>query len=834
MGITARSWNLTVSFWVPLVTLLLSLPYLEGATSEKKGPQVVRNSLFALAERQIEAQELNEAHETFTQLIESYPTDVQILIRFGYLLLKKDGFKQAESIFKKAKKLDKNNVTAIVGLGLVYAETPTTGLEAYYNFRRAIGEAKRAVKIDSTYGPAYRLLGQTYEHFQEDHEKALNYYQKYVDLEPDNPEGLYHFGLACVLNKNYEKIDAYITPYLKNHPEETQLLPLVAQSHFGLDRNKQALIFFERYLLHIDGRERQLYADITNVASEKELQDYRTTSGQERQAYLEQFWSRRDPDILTKINERIIEHYRRVWYTRSFLAQNAYPWDKRGEIYIRYGEPDYRSRSINRQFIQTPEVEAVRTRMAVDIYGPEAAFLTFTGPVFPIRSYNDPFGTNFKRNFEEPGPAETRTAEEAAAFGGDPATSGDAEVMSNPSAEWAWQRGPGFDMNPLVGESLTSLDRETLDVQLRLQFGDYAPVTMDNEFGTVPWETWTYVQLQGGIEITFTDESSNGNFEFAPLPDASFEDKNVSYIQRMVEYSPEVIVQNVVARIPDFYSPSLQVDALNFYFDTANFQGSNGQTTLEVYYGIPPEQIQVEQKADSTFVHVQCAFALADEGHTTIYRNAQDIFFQGIFDFQNSNGEFIPELLKSEVPPGNYELQVQLKDLKSGRTGLYRQSLEIKNYSLSKLQISDIQLASIINDIGPSEKFRKNEIWILPMPTRNYRKDQKVYAYFEIYHLKKNEFGQTSYKVQYLVRSSSMPSIGVFGAVTSGFRNIIKRSKPQVSITYEQSGREQSEHEYVEIDLSKAKKGVNELEVTITDLVSGEQVNQEVRFRYGK
>ena len=34
----------------------------------------------------------------------------------------------------------------------------------------------------------------------------------------------------------------------------------------------------------------------------------------------------------------------------------------------------------------SPEVEAVRTRMAVDLYGPAATYLTFTGPVFPIRS----------------------------------------------------------------------------------------------------------------------------------------------------------------------------------------------------------------------------------------------------------------------------------------------------------------------------------------------------------------------------------------------------------------------------------------------------------------
>ena len=841
MKTPVRFWNLILAFWVPLTVLTPPLFAQEEAASEKKGPQIVRNSLLALGERQIQADELNEALETFTRLVEAYPEDAHVQTRFGNLLLKRDEFKKAERAFKVAKKLDKKNPAIYVGLGLVYAEMPAKGLEAYYNFRRAVGEAKRAVKIDSTYGPAYRLLGQAYEHFQEDHEKALSYYMKYVELQPDNPDGLYYFGLACVQAKDFEKIDTYIAPYLENHPEETQLLPLVAQGHFGLERHERALTLFERYLQHLDGRERQLYADITNVASDKELQDYQATSGLEAQAYLEQFWSKRDPDILTKINERIIEHYRRVWYTRTFLAGNAYPWDQRGEVYIRYGEPDYRSRSTNRQFTQTPEVEAVRTRMAVDIYGPEAAFLTFTGPVFPIRSYNDPYGSNFVSSFDEPDAEVSSTPGDADDAGGseeitystggsDPSTAGDAGDLD----AWAWEGGPGFDRNPFGREDYSSLDDQTGKVKLRLQFGDYAPVTIDTEFGTVPWETWTYTRLQGGIEITFTDELSNGSFEFAPLPDASYEDKDVSYIQRMVEHTPEVIVQNVVARTPDFYRPGIQGDALNFYYDTADFRGPDGQTTLEVYYGIPPQQVQVEQIADSAFIHVQCALALADEGHTEIYRIAQEIFFQGTNGFQDTKGIFVPELLKTEIPPGHYELQVQLKDLKSGRTGLYRQSLEVKDYRPGELQISDIQLASSIGDIGPSDKFRKNEVWILPMPTRNYREDQKVHAYFEIYHLNRNEFGQTRYKAQYLVRSSSMPSIGVFGAVASGFRTLFQSSKPQVSITYEQTGRELSEHEYVEIDLSKAKPGVNALEVTITDLVSGERVNREVRFRYGQ
>jgi hypothetical protein len=147
--------------------------------------------------------------------------------------------------------------------------------------------------------------------------------------------------------------------------------------------------------------------------------------------------------------------------------------------------------------------------------------------------------------------------------------------------------------------------------------------------------------------------------------------------------------------------------------------------------------------------------------------------------------------------------------------------------------MSDIQLASSFQNQGES-KFQKGDIWIIPMPTRTYAERQKVYAYFEIYNLNKNSFGRTSYKTQYNVRSSSLPSVGVFGAVSSGFKALFRNRKPSFSIETEHSGSNtQLEVEYVEIDLEKARPGTNALEIRVVDQVTGEEVSRQVKFRYG-
>ncbi len=822
----------------PLVLLTLLITTLlvpQGVFSEDAKDQLssadreYRNTLLALGDRQLDSGQMNEALETFAVLVNRFPDDPVLFTRIGHVYLKKQEWDLAQESFVRAKELDKEMVEAYVGLGLVYAESPAKGMSAYYNFRRAVAEAKRATKLDPNYGPAYRLLGEAYERFQEEHEKAVGYFMRYIELEPDNPDGLFYFGLACVQAKDFDKINEYIRPYSEAHPEETKLIPLAAQGHFFKERFELALENFERFLQNLDGRERQLYTDITNVASDRELAAFHATApGMERQAYLEQFWSRRDPDILTNINERIIEHYRRVWYARTYFSENEYPWDKRGAVYIRYGEPDFRSRSNQRNFIQTPEVEAVRTKMAIDIYGPQAAFLTFTGPVFPIRT---------RRIFDpqqQATPAQLEAGETSPAVDGGEGGESD---FDDDGAVFTAQRGARFDRDPFAQYDDENSEREFYNHRIRLQFGGHAPVTIDNEHETVPWETWTYTQISGGIEITFTDEMSNGVYAYAPLPDGQFEDaESLRYISRMTEHAPEVIVQRATSESPDYYRPGAFGPALNFYYDLADFRSLNGpgQTKLEVYYGIPPEQVEMEATADSALIYVKCALALADEDHTTVYRSAEEFIYAGLAaDFGDTRGSFVPEILTTEVPPGKYELQIQVKDMVSGRTGLYKQSLEVNDYAPDQLRMSDIQLGSGFQQEG-QPKFQKGDIWIIPMPTRTYGERQKVYAYFEIYNLVKNDFGQTSYKTQYNVRSSSLPSVGVFGAVSSGFKALFRNRKPAFSIETEHTGSNiEVEAEYVEIDLEKAKPGVNALEIRIMDQVTGQEVSREVKFRYG-
>lgn len=60
---------------------------------------------------------------------------------------------------------------------------------------------------------------------------------------------------------------------------------------------------------------------------------------------INRFWTLRDPVLSTKLNERLIEHWQRIAYSRKEFSRNTesvYHTDDRGTIYVKYGAPSYK------------------------------------------------------------------------------------------------------------------------------------------------------------------------------------------------------------------------------------------------------------------------------------------------------------------------------------------------------------------------------------------------------------------------------------------------------------------------------------------------------------
>ena len=79
----------------------------------------------------------------------------------------------------------------------------------------------------------------------------------------------------------------------------------------------------------ISGDERRLFKDLRN--------------DEEREAFIQQFWDRRNPDSRSSYNSFREEHYRRIAYANDNFASGVPGWrTDRGRVYIIHGPPDDR------------------------------------------------------------------------------------------------------------------------------------------------------------------------------------------------------------------------------------------------------------------------------------------------------------------------------------------------------------------------------------------------------------------------------------------------------------------------------------------------------------
>ena len=85
-----------------------------------------------------------------------------------------------------------------------------------------------------------------------------------------------------------------------------------------------------------------LEQDVVYIITSEERDIFKAlTADDEREAFIEQFWYRRDPDPSTSINEYKEEHYRRLAYAKDHFSTGMPGWKTdRGRIYILHGPPN--------------------------------------------------------------------------------------------------------------------------------------------------------------------------------------------------------------------------------------------------------------------------------------------------------------------------------------------------------------------------------------------------------------------------------------------------------------------------------------------------------------
>lgn len=117
--------------------------------------------------------------------------------------------------------------------------------------------------------------------------------------------------------------------------------------HYATGQYRQAAEDYRQALNLMDERMSEGYFSIAHIVESHQQKDYQNAKSdyEKRVPWIERFWNAKDPLLSTPYNERQLEHYNRVTYANwrySVPSQKLDGWKtERGQLYIRYGKPEY-------------------------------------------------------------------------------------------------------------------------------------------------------------------------------------------------------------------------------------------------------------------------------------------------------------------------------------------------------------------------------------------------------------------------------------------------------------------------------------------------------------
>ena len=765
-------------------------------------------------------------------VVKQEPKNGDAWIKLGYLYLSEERLTDAKKAFEKGVRYTKS-AEAYTGLGKAYVMDQKMAQKAFVAFRQALGvdpaylEAqmqiallhvrsgnmdaekalRRVIEMDPNYAPAYRELILWYEQAQLNYEQELiDVCEQYIARFPNDPMGYYHLTLSHTENHRYDEVLKISAEAKARFSDDMRWMPLIAQGYASRGDAERSLIVFEEYLQGVSEDERAYYNDLSLIATDAELEALESISEDERSAFLTRFWESREGALMLGGDARQMEHYRRVWYARTFFGRKDQPWDRRGEVYIRYGEPDYRSRSGSENPIPGVAVQNFKMRKIDELFGRTFEYKAqepgrYSLPqVMPGKSWTP--GTPSMIEYDEDG-------EEI-----------EIDLDQIPLSEWLWEVKGNFRTVHL-----------NIPPGLWRGIEPVVPIDRSSDGSTmVPWESWVYLNIGDGLEFVFTDRYMSGSWDFPLQPNTIW---HASLGMHTTLNSPSYQLMQTVSELPEYFDIPPGVKLLEFYYDAVSFRGENERSSLEVYFGIPPEQISLENVDEQVVrMTVERTIVLADAKGDSIYHKKDELVFEGEVAKNQGGGLFV-ELASLDVPPGHYTLGVKLADRVSGRWGMYRQQVEIPTFEDS-LAVSEIEMAWNISETSQTSqasKFTKGELVVIPSPTRSFNLHRDANLYYEVYNLKLNEFGQAKYRVTYTIHPNVVGSTTVASVVIGGLRRLFAGAKkPEFTISYERVVNATEEPVFFALETGSLKPGLKMVEVAIDDLNSGQRVNRQAVF----
>jgi tetratricopeptide (TPR) repeat protein len=135
-------------------------------------PKISRvEQLTNMAERALEKRDFKEADKALSSALILEKDNIELLLKYGFVLINLNRFEEAKDIYLKILKLDPKEDMALSSLANVYRNLGDSSSAIVYH--------KKAIELDPQYAPHYFNYANTLNHIGKKDEALINYKKAY-------------------------------------------------------------------------------------------------------------------------------------------------------------------------------------------------------------------------------------------------------------------------------------------------------------------------------------------------------------------------------------------------------------------------------------------------------------------------------------------------------------------------------------------------------------------------------------------------------------------------------------------------------------------------------
>lgn len=528
--------------------------------------------------------------------------------------------------------------------------------------------------------------------------KALNVMSAMAAFDrqlKSNPEHVQARHALATLNSrlgNHVTAINSLESLARNEPDNVDRLLDLGIAYWRAKEWVMAEETFERVIPILPEKEQDIYNDFGTFVNGKSAAKYDEANEDDQAAQWRDFFALRDPVPVTEVNERLIEHYGRVAYARqSFASKGVFPWDRRGDIVVRYGLPDH----VEFGSGVTENTETGSTPLSIRNWGESWIYihvpmtLYFENRQFSRRYDFLPIFAGDGINYDHSYFLARKSIEKTPSLHIPRELGVPLEIHVDPVAFRNANGKPVLELAYGVSREETGIieagmaDR-ALDLGVVLYGPDWDRVVVDS--------TWSPLFVAGSDRSTISavavqqlhaqpgaywmaaqaHDRQYGMFgvvrDSAVVPDYSHDGVKMSGIRLATEIDREVEDRAIDVRLPDRLAPNptrlfYRATPLHFYFELYDLLlDEDGLARFQVQVSLHPIE---ESKTNRNII-----WRMLSRTEAIIRRARQEQVVTFMFEErgESSMASWVSAIDTSDLALGAYRLEVVVKDLTSGGT----------------------------------------------------------------------------------------------------------------------------------------------------------------------